>query len=127
MRKYVIVILAIILVGISANILALQKESATAPGEALINDADETTAVLMKGLFAVEVTSTGIGTIQIKRSEDNSTNWVVVKTLTNTAAGDQRKYIYESFGDEDASIGAYYKAVLSGAPSSGSYRVRLVK
>lgn len=126
MRKYIVPFLTIVLVALSINVYALQKQSAAAPGEVLDSDGDETTAVQMAGLFAVEVTSTGVGTIQIKRSEDNST-WIVVKTLTNSAVGDQRKYLYEYFGDEDSSKGAWYKAVLSGNPSSGSFRVRLVK
>ena len=126
MRKYIVPFLTIVLVALSINVYALQKQSAAAPGEVLDSNGDETTAVQMAGLFAVEVTSTGVGTIQIKRSEDNST-WIVVKTLTNSAAGDQRKYLYEYFGDEDSSKGAWYKAVLSGNPSSGSFRVRLVK
>jgi hypothetical protein len=111
----------------ASTILALSKQSAAAPGEALEVDKDETTAIKMAGVFAVEVTSTGIGTIQIKRSEDGSTNWMVVKTLTNTTAGDQRKYLYETFGDTDRSLGAYYKAYLSGNPTSGTFRVRFVK
>ena len=127
MRKYIVPFLTIVLVALSINVYALQKQSAAAPGEVLVSDGDETTAVQMAGLFAVEVTSTGVGTIQIKRSEDNSTNWIVVKTLTNSAAGDQRKYLYEYFGDEDSSKGAYYKAYMSGDPTSGSFRVRLVK
>jgi hypothetical protein len=127
MRKYIVPFLTIVLVALSINVYALQKQSAAAPGEVLGSDGDETTAVQMAGLFAVEVTSTGVGTIQIKRSEDNSTNWIVVKTLTNSAAGDQRKYLYEYFGDEDSSKGAYYKAYMSGDPTSGSFRVRLVK
>ena len=127
MRKYIVPFLTIVLVALSINVYALQKQSASAPGEVLGSDGDETTAVQMAGLFAVEVTSTGVGTIQIKRSEDNSTNWIVVKTLTNSAAGDQRKYLYEYFGDEDSSKGAYYKAYMSGDPTSGSFRVRLVK
>lgn len=126
MRKYIVPFLTIVLVALSINVYALQKQSAAAPGEVLDSNGDETTAVQMAGLFAVEVTSTGVGTIQIKRSEDNST-WIVVKTLTNSAVGDQRKYLYEYFGDEDSSKGAWYKAVLSGNPSSGSFRVRLVK
>ena len=126
MRKYIVPFLTIVLVALSINVYALQKQSAAAPGEVLDSDGDETTAVQMAGLFAVEVTSTGVGTIQIKRSEDNST-WIVVKTLTNSAVGDQRKYLYEYFGDEDSSKGAWYKAVLSGNPTSGSFRVRLVK
>ena len=126
MRKYIVPFLTIVLVALSINVYALQKQSAAAPGEVLDSDGDETTAVQMTGLFAVEVTGTGVGTIQIKRSEDNST-WIVVKTLTNASAGDQRKYLYEYFGDEDSSKGAWYKAVLSGNPSSGSFRVRLVK
>lgn len=126
MRKYIVPFLTIVLVALSINVYALQKQSAAAPGEVLDSDKDETTAVQMAGLFAVEVTSTGVGTIQIKRSEDNST-WIVVKTLTNSAVGDQRKYLYEYFGDEDSSKGAWYKAVLSGDPTSGSFRVRLVK
>lgn len=126
MRKYIVPFLTIVLVALSINVYALQKQSAAAPGEVLVSDKDETTAVQMTGLFAVEVTSTGVGTIQIKRSEDNST-WIVVKTLTNSAVGDQRKYLYEYFGDEDSSKGAWYKAVLSGNPTSGSFRVRLVK
>lgn len=126
MRKYIVPFLTIVLVALSINVYALQKQSAAAPGEVLDSDGDETTAVQMAGLFAVEVTSTGVGTIQIKRSEDNST-WIVVKTLTNSAVGDQRKYLYEYFGDEDSSKGAWYKAVLSGDPTSGSFRVRLVK
>ena len=127
MRKYIVPFLTIVLVALSINVYALQKQSAAAPGEVLDSDGDATTAVQMAGLFAVEVTSTGVGTIQIKRSEDNSTNWIVVKTLTNSAAGDQRKYLYEYFGDEDSSKGAYYKAYMSGDPTSGSFRVRLVK
>lgn len=126
MRKYIVPFLTIVLVALSINVYALQKQSAAAPGEVLDSDGDETTAVQMTGLFAVEVTSTGVGTIQIKRSEDK-TNWIVVKTLTNASPGDQRKYLYEYFGDEDSSKGAWYKAVLSGNPSSGSFRVRLVK
>ena len=126
MRKYIVPFLTIVLVALSINVYALQKQSAAAPGEVLVSDKDETTAVQMTGLFAVEVTSTGVGTIQIKRSEDNST-WIVVKTLTNASVGDQRKYLYEYFGDEDSSKGAWYKAVLSGNPTSGSFRVRLVK
>lgn len=126
MRKYIVPFLTIVLVALSINVYALQKQSAAAPGEVLDSNGDETTAVQMAGLFAVEVTSTGVGTIQIKRSEDNST-WIVVKTLTNASVGDQRKYLYEYFGDEDSSKGAWYKAVLSGNPSSGSFRVRLVK
>ena len=126
MRKYIVPFLTSVLVALSINVYALQKQSAAAPGEVLDSNGDETTAVQMAGLFAVEVTSTGVGTIQIKRSEDNST-WIVVKTLTNSAVGDQRKYLYEYFGDEDSSKGAWYKAVLSGNPSSGSFRVRLVK
>lgn len=105
---------------------AISKESAAVPGEALLADGDETTAVQMAGVFAVEATSTGIGTLLVQRSEDNST-YITVKTLTNTVAGDQRKYIYETFGDTDRSKGAWYKVVLSGNPSSGSFRVRLVK
>ena len=127
MRKYIVPFLTIVLVALSINVYALQKQSAAAPGEVLDSNGDETTAVQMAGLFAVEVTSTGVGTIQIKRSEDNSSNWIVVKTLTNASAGDQRKYLYEYFGDEDSSKGAWYKAVLSGNPTSGSFRVRLVK
>lgn len=126
MRKYIVPFLTIVLVALSINVYALQKQSAAAPGEVLDSDGDETAAVQMTGLFAVEVTSTGVGTIQIKRSEDK-TNWIVVKTLTNASAGDQRKYLYEYFGDEDSSKGAWYKAVLSGDPTSGSFRVRLVK
>lgn len=126
MRKYIVPFLTIVLVALSINVYALQKQSAAAPGEVLDSDGDETAAVQMTGLFAVEVTSTGVGTIQIKRSEDK-TNWIVVKTLTNASAGDQRKYLYEYFGDEDSSKGAWYKAVLSGNPTSGSFRVRLVK
>ena len=126
MRKYIVPFLTIVLVALSINVYALQKQSAAAPGEVLDSNGDETTAVQMAGLFAVEVTSTGVGTIQIKRSEDNST-WIVVKTLTNASVGDQRKYLYEYFGDEDSSKGAWYKAVLSGNPTSGSFRVRLVK
>jgi len=109
------------------SIFAMTKQSYAAPGEALLVDTNETTAVQMAGVFAVEVTSTGIGKIDIKRSEDGSTNWVIVKTLTNTAAGDKRKYFYETFGDTDSSSGAYYKAVLNGDPDSGSFRVRFVK
>jgi hypothetical protein len=126
MRKYIVPFLTIVLVALSINVYALQKQSAAAPGEVLDSDGDETTAVQMTGLFAVEVTGDGVGTIQIKRSEDK-TNWIVVKTLTNASAGDQRKYLYEYFGDEDSSNGAWYKAVLSGNPTSGSFRVRLVK
>lgn len=126
MRKYIVPFLTIVLVALSINVYALQKQSAAAPGEVLDSDGAETTAVQMAGLFAVEVTGDGVGTIQIKRSEDK-TNWIVVKTLTNASAGDQRKYLYEYFGDEDSSKGAWYKAVLSGNPSSGSFRVRLVK
>ena len=126
MRKYIVPFLTIVLVALSINVYALQKQSAAAPGEVLDSDGDETTAVQMTGLFAVEVTGDGVGTIQIKRSEDK-TNWIVVKTLTNASAGDQRKYLYEYFGDEDSSKGAWYKAVLSGDPTSGSFRVRLVK
>ena len=127
MRKYIVPFLTIVLVALSINVYALQKQSAAAPGEVLGSDGDETTAVQMAGLFAVEATSTGVGTIQIKRSEDNSSNWIVVKTLTNASAGDQRKYLYETFGDTDKSKGAWYKAVLSGNPTSGSFRVRFVK
>lgn len=105
---------------------AISKESAAVPGESLLVDTDETTPIQMAGVFAVEATSTGIGTLLIQRSEDNST-YITVKTLTNTAAGDQRKYLYETFGDTDKSKGAWYKAVLSGDPSSGSFRVRFVK
>ena len=105
---------------------AISKESAAVPGEALLADTDETTPIQMAGVFAVEATSTGIGTLLIQRSEDNST-YITVKTLTNTAAGDQRKYLYETFGDTDKSKGAWYKAVLSGNPTSGSFRVRFVK
>ena len=112
---------------LGTSIFALTRESATAPGEALKADTNETTAVRMYGLFACEVTSTGVGTIQIKRSENGTTNWVVVKTLTNTSAGDRRVYLYEAFGDIDRSPGAYYKAYMSGNPASGSFRVRLVK
>lgn len=105
---------------------AISKESASVPGEALSADEDETTPIQMAGVFAVEATSTGIGTLLVQRSEDNST-YITVKTLTNTVAGDQRKYLYETFGDTDRSKGAWYKVVLSGNPTSGSFRVRLVK
>lgn len=127
-RKSTLSVLAIILLGIICAIpaMAFQKQNAAVPGEVLDSDADETTAVWLSGTFAYEQTSTGIGTIQIKRSE-NKSNWVVVKVYTNTAAGDQRKYLYESMGDGAILGGAWYKAVLSGAPTSGSFRVRLVK
>lgn len=122
------VMLTAALILLSASTIgAFQKQSAAVPGEALKVDTNETSAVQMSGVFAVEVTSTGIGTIDIKRSENNST-WITVKTLTNTAAGDQRKYLYESFGDGQLSMDkAWYKAVLNGDPSSGSFRVRFVK
>lgn len=107
-------------------IQAFQKQSAAIPGEVLDSNGDETTAVLMGGLIAVEMTSTGIGTIDIKRSQDKST-WITVKTYTNTSAGDRRKYIYENCGD--GTLGrmdkVWYKAVLNGDPSSGSFRVRM--
>jgi len=101
------------------------RENAPYPGEVLDTQNDATTPVLMKGVFAVEVTSTGVGTITIKRSEDG-TNYITVKTLTNTAATEQRKYLYESFGDVDKGNGAYYKAVVT-TLTSGSYRVRFVR
>ena len=87
MRKYIVPFLTIVLVALSINVYALQKQSAAAPGEVLVSDKDETTAVQMTGLFAVEVTSTGVGTIQIKRSEDNSTNWIVVKRSLTAPPG----------------------------------------
>ena len=127
-RKSTLSVLAIILLGILCAIptMAFQKQNAAVPGEVLDSNGDETTAVWMTGTFAYEQTSTGIGTIQIKRSE-NKSNWIVVKTYTNTSAGDQRKYLYESMGDGAILGGAWYKAVLVGAPTSGSFRVRLVK
>jgi hypothetical protein len=128
-RKITLPALVAILIALSAlPVIAYQKQSAAVPGEALISDGDETTAIQLAGLFAVEVTSTGVGTILIRRSEDNST-WITVKTITNTVAGDQRKFVYEPFGDGNVlkMEKVWYKAVLSGNPSSGSFRVRLVK
>lgn len=107
-------------------IYALTRESAAVPGEVLDADADATTPVKFWGTFAYEATSTGVGTILIQRSEDNVT-YITVKTLTNTSAGDRRGYLYEAFGDIDRSSGAYYKAVVSGSPASGSWRFRFVK
>ena len=126
MKKFTIAFLTVVLMIISANIYALQKQSAASPGEVLDSDTDATTPVLMKGVFAVEMTSTGVGTINIQRSEDGTT-YHTVKAFTNTAAEERRKYLYESFGDEDSSKGAWYKAVMSGNPSAGSFRVRLVQ
>jgi hypothetical protein len=127
-RKITLPALVAILIALSAfPVIAYQKQSAAVPGEALISDGDETTAIQLSGLFAVEVTSTGVGTILIKRSEDNIT-WITAKTLTNTVAGDQRKFVYEPFGDGNIfkMEKAWYKAVLSD-PTSGSFYVRLVK
>jgi hypothetical protein len=107
-------------------IYALTKQTAAVPGEVLDSDGDETTPAKFWGVFAYEVTSTGVGTILIQRSEDNST-YMTVKTLTNTSAADKRGYLYEAFGDIDQSSGVYYKAVMSGDPSSGSFRFRFVK
>lgn len=126
-RFFLIVTLIVSISVIGHNLYALQKQSAALPGEIFDANADETTPVQMKGLFAVEMTSSGIGTILIKRSEDAVT-YYTVKSYTNTAAGDRRKYLYESFGDgTDSSAGAYYKAVMSGALTSGTFRVRFVK
>ena len=106
--------------------MAFQKQNAAAPGEVLDVQDEETTPLYLSGTFALEVTSTGIGTIQIKRSENKAT-WIVVKELTNGSATEQRKYLYESLGDDGSRLeGAWYKAVLS-TLTSGSYRVRMVK
>lgn len=126
-KSALLALVAITICFIPYVVTAFEKQSYAIPGEALKADGDATTAVQMWGVFACEATSTGIGTILIQRSENNST-WVTVKTITNTVAGDQRKYIYESFGDGTLKFDkAWYKAVLSGDPSSGSFRVRLVK
>lgn len=125
-KIFIIVTLIVSISVIGHNIYALQKESATSPGEIFDADGDETTAILVRGVFAVEMTSSGIGTILIKRSEDGTT-YYQVKSYTNTSAEERRKYLYESFGDGDSSKGAYYKAVMSGDPTSGSFRVRIVK
>ena len=114
------------LVGTNTS-FALSKQSHAAPGEVLDSNGDATTPTQFAGVFAYESTSTGVGTIKIQRSESGSANWVTIKTLTNTSAGDQRGYLYETFGDTDRSPGAYYKAVMSGNPSSGSFRFRFVK
>jgi hypothetical protein len=124
-RKTILSALLVLFIALTAQ--AFSRQSAAIPGEELSRDGDETTAVQMAGTFAVEMTSTGIGTIQIKRSEDKST-WIVVETYTNSSAADRREYMYESFGDGTLAFDkAWYKAVLSGNPSSGSFRVRLVQ
>lgn len=110
----------------ASSVFALSKESSSAPGEAMSSDADETTAVQMAGVFAVEMNSTGLGTIDLKRSEDG-TNYYTVKTYTKSSTKDLRKYFYETFGDLDSGSGAYYKLVLDGDLSSGSLRGRLVQ
>lgn len=127
-KKIALSAITIILLVFSSQLsMAYKTQSAAIPGEVLDSDGDATTAVLMSGTFAYEVTSTGIGTILIQRSENNST-WVTVKTLTNTSAGDRRKYLYEAFGENgQPNDKAWYKAVMSGDPSSGSFRVRFVK
>ena len=107
------------------GIYALSKQTAAYPGEVLDAQDEYTTAMQFAGVFAVEVSSTGVGTLTIERSENNST-WHTVKTLTNASAGEQRKYLYETFGDTDRSAGAYYRVFLT-TLTSGSYRVRLVK
>lgn len=122
-----ITLLALLVVVVALQAYAFSKQSASAPGEVLNSDGDVTTATQLSGVFAVEMTSTGVGTVLIQRSENNST-WVTVKTITNTSAGDQRKYIYESFGDGTLKFDkAWYRAYMSGAPTSGSFRVRLVQ
>ncbi len=120
----VILLLGVVLAGPTLN--ALTKETAPPPGEVLDVQDEATTAIKLPGTFAVEVSSTGVGTIKIYRSESGSANWLVVKTLTNTSAGDQRKYLYEYFGDDGRGGGAWYKAVVT-TLSSGSYRIRFVK
>ena len=107
------------------GIYALSKQTAAYPGEVLDAQDEYTTAMQFAGVFAVEVSSTGVGTLTIERSEDNS-SWHTVKTLTNSSAGEQRKYLYETFGDTDRSAGAYYRAYLT-TLTSGSYRVRFIK
>lgn len=127
-KKITLPVLAVIFLAFLCAIpaVAFQKQNAAAPGEVLDAQDEETTPIFLSGTFAMEVTSTGIGTLQIKRSEDK-TNWVIVKTLTNGSATEQRKYLYESMGDSTPRLeGAWYKAVLS-ALTSGSYRVRMVK
>ena len=128
MKRYALVgtilFLTVILAG---QIYAVTRENASPPGEVLDAATETTTAVRMYGVFAVEVTSSGVGTILIERSEDNSTNWVTVKTLTNTSSTEQRKFLYENQGDEGGrGGGAWYRAYLN-TLTSGSYRVRLVK
>ena len=127
-KKITLPVLAVIFLAFLCAIpaVAFQKQNAAAPGEVLDVQDEETTPIFLSGTFAMEVTSTGIGTLQIKRSEDK-TNWVIVKTLTNGSATEQRKYLYESMGDGTPRLeGAWYKAVLS-TLTSGSYRVRMVK
>jgi hypothetical protein len=133
MRNFIVCILAIFVIGFGQYAYALQKQNAAAPGTVLDSATEQTTSVLMKGVFAIEVTSTGVGTLSIYRSEANSaavtgTDWVKVKTITNASAGDKRIYMYESFGDAfgDASPGAWYVVYLT-TLTSGSYRVRLVR
>lgn len=107
------------------DVNALSRQSAESPGESLAAQYSTTTPVLMYGVFAVEVTSTGVGTIYIQRSEDG-TNYKRVKTLTNASATEQRKYLYETFGDTDRSRGAWYRAWVE-TLTSGSYVVRFVR
>lgn len=122
----VLVLAALVLVLFSVTgIYALSKQTAAYPGEVLDAQDEYTTAMQFAGVFAVEVSSTGVGTLTIERSEDNS-SWQTVKILTNSSAGEQRKYLYETFGDTDRSAGAYYRAYLT-TLTSGSYRVRFVR
>lgn len=118
-------IMGVILIVSIKDVNALSKQSAAYPGQSLAVQYSTTSPIQIGGVFAVEVTSTGVGTISIQRSEDG-TNYNTVKTLTNASSTEQRKYLYETFGDTDRSAGAWYRAYLT-TLTSGSYRVRFVK
>lgn len=121
----IVLVICMIFLAPVDDVRALSRQSAENPGESLSSQYSTTTPVLMYGVFAVEVTSTGVGTIYIQRSEDGTT-YKRVKTLTNASPTEQRKYLYETFGDTDKSKGAWYRAWVQ-TLSSGSYVVRFVK
>jgi hypothetical protein len=128
MKRISILLTVLAVMAVASLSYALSAQNAAAPGEVLTNDTDSTTAVLMKGVFAVDVINTATAaTLLVKRSENNSTNWVIVKTITISAAGSLRKFLYEPFGDVDRSNGAYYKVVMSGSPTGGTCTVRVVR
>ena len=128
MKKYTLLATALVFL-MTSLCFAFSAQNAAPPGQTLTNDTDATTAVRMKGVFAVDFINTATAaTLLIERSENNSTNWVIVKTVVLTAAGSKRVFVYEPLGDVNpAEAGAYYKVVMSGPPTGGTVKVRVVR